>query len=77
MVVESLELRTVLVSAMLSIVAFNDVATAAGTESLFSRYVGCIAAVAELEEVPLLFNDGIPEFGAEYTIGSEENKFIL
>ncbi len=62
---------------MLAIVTFTDVATTAGAESFFSRLSGCIAAVAELEDVPLALNDGIPEFGAEYPIGSEENKFIL
>ena len=62
---------------MLAIVTFTDVATAAGAESFFSRLIGCIAAVAELEDVPLVFNDGIPELGAEYPIGSEDNQFIL
>ena len=33
-------------------------------------------AVAELEDVPLVFNDGDPQFGAEYPVGSEENKFM-
>ena len=76
MMSESLELWTCVVSTMLDIVTFTDVATAAGAESFFSRLRGCIATVAELEEVPLVFNDGIPEFGAEYPVGSEENKLI-
>jgi hypothetical protein len=71
MVSESLELWTVVVSAMLSIVVFDDVA--ATTESFSSRLMGCIAAVAELEEVPLVLTDGVPELGAEYLFGSEEN----
>ncbi len=74
---ELLELWTCFVSTMLAIVTFTDVATAAGAESFFSRLIGYIAAVAELEDVPLVFLYGIPEFGAEYPVGSEENKFIL
>jgi hypothetical protein len=47
---------------------------AAGTEYFFNRFTGCIAAVAELEEVPLVCKDGIPELGPEHPIGSEKNK---
>ena len=77
MMSELLELWTWLVSTMLAVVTLTDVATAAGAESFFSRLIGCIAAVAELEDVPLAFNDGIPELGAEYQAGSEENQVIL
>ncbi len=77
MMSESLELWPWPVSAMLTIVTFNNVATAAGAESLFSRSMCGIAGVIELEEVPLVFSDRLPEFGAEYPVGSEENKSIL
>ncbi len=62
---------------MLTIIAFDDDATAAGTKFCFSRFAGCIVAVAELEDAPLVFNDGDPESGAAYPVGSEEDKFIM
>ena len=61
---------------MLSIVALDAAATAAGTELFFGIFSGR-TTVIELEDVPLVLRDGGSEFGAEYPVGTKSiSKYV-
>ncbi len=69
---ELLELWAIIVcSPMLSIMALDAAAAAAGNELLLGIFPGRATVVIELDDAPLVLRDCCSEFGVECPVGSK------